>query len=329
MSTHELTTNWLVPNLIAEHTVNLIAGTSRVGKTSLALGMLNQYMAGEGMLDYPASSTVSARRLGAIVLDRQISYTRILLTALEFEHLTTPRTFPLTSPSPESLQRAKEFSKDTNEPTTLAMLMALQESLVGPPQLLLIESIDGLLPSGPINQHLVRKFLFDCQTFCERFDCTIIGTCGAVKQKSGENYTSPIDMISGHSSWGSGVATAIVIANPDSLGHVSSPSRRIFISAPTTEDRYVYGRFEHRGRLELVDRVVADTVHETGAKLSMRLEKEQPGAEFQRDLFLDWGRELAISQRSVERWISDAIRLGELEKFGRTVNARYKKPNPS
>lgn len=325
MPIHHFEYNWLVPNLFAERTVNLLAGTSRMGKTALILTMLNQYAGGEGMLDYPAAEG-PPKKIGALTLDRLDSALRSQVTALECEHLASPQQFPVTSLIPQIKSLARDYSENPrDEPDAFGILRATKEWLQNP-QILLIESFDGLMPAGPINQHAIRKFLRDCAAFCDEWDCAIIGTCGAVKQKFGEYYTSPMDVIAGHSTWGSGVETAVILNYSESTTRAVSGTRQIYIAARGVADRYLHMKFDARGRLEPAGKI-PDMIAGTKAQLYQLLAQQTPGATFQRPDFLAWGKELAISQRSVDKWLAESIELGMIEKHGQTSNSRYLKPN--
>lgn len=325
MSTHYCHVNWLVNNLIAEHSVNLIAGTSRTGKTALALPMLDQYSIGEGMLDYSPNPSLPPRRMGALVLDRSPASIQSEITRLECHNLSTPQTFPITDLDPEIMGAAFRRCEKGSEPNVFDLMCAVQAGLLGRPQLLYIEAIDDLMPPGPVTARVIRKFLVDLGKFCKRQDCTIIGTVGTAKHKAGEGYLAPIDQITGYSTWGSGTATAIIITYPDGPTFTVHDSRRLFIASRGVQDRIAYARFQREGRLELAVPVIreADSPRD---KLSARLAAEPEGSDYTRGVFVEWGEQLTVSSRTVDKWIAEQIELGMLDKQGKTSNAKFRKP---
>lgn len=329
LSSHHAPARWLIPNLIAEHSVNLIAGTSRTGKTVLALTMLDDWLTNGSALDYQAISFPSPIRPAALVLDRPVRELQRAITALACEALATPRSFPIVKMDQSILQAASKLSPGDSVPAN-AILQSVRAALPFSPTFLLIEGIDRLV-SNHLSPLVVSKFLNECHDFCESWDCTILGTIGAVKQKLGEGYVCPIDMISGPPVWGSGVETSIILSLPESSFRLASQPvnliRRFCIYAPSCAERLGYLRMTPQGRMELVEPDSSlPLMARAESMLSQRLDQAPQGKEFSREDFFSWGVEYDISQRSVERWIRSALELGLLLKLGSTRDVRYQKP---
>lgn len=331
LSSHHAPARWLIPNLIAEHSVNLIAGTSRTGKTALALTMLDDWLTNGSALDYQVASTATRPRPAALVMDRLTRDLQQAITTLDCQALAAPRSFPIIELTQDIQSEANRLSQ-SDSASALAILKTVRDRLPFPPTLLLIEGIDRLNMGSHLNPQVVSRFLVECQEFCRTWDCTIIGTIGTMKQKSGDNFLSPIDLISGPPVWGSGVQTVIVLTLPEGSFRLSSQPanliRKFCIYVPSCRERLGYLRMTDSGRMELLDPDASSgpLAARSESLLSQRLEQEPAGKEFPKSIFLAWGEEYDLSSRSVERWLKSALELGSLLKVGTTRDSRYQKP---
>ena len=203
-----------------------------------------------------------------------------------------------------------------------------------PVKFILVEGIQLLMTSGKINdQNAVRRFFDGLNEFCIKHDVTIIGTVGTAKMKRGEYYPQLADQVFGSILWAHESSTLIGIELTDLHLPVERRTglRRIILQPQNGLPSVRYADFDAKSRLMLVDRpeaVEAEKESPSHVMLDAKLDTIYPGTKISRDTFLQWGEEIGVSTRTVDRWI--AIRsddeIGMLEKIGSGKNTIYMKP---
>jgi hypothetical protein len=310
---------YLVPEILLRNSITLIIGGNLSGKTNLALTQLDDYCAGKGFMGYLPGDP--PEQIGAIVCTGtrddlwNVAYKPQFLT-----HVSDPRTFPIVKMRHEVDQTDREALE--------AIYAELNRWAAGPVKLLLVEDLQGLMFTRKVNDpKLVAEFMDNLRKFCIAHGVTILATVSEAKMKRGEAYKIVSHRAYGSILWGQESSCVIGIEREIGAGSL----RKIEICPKAHPDHTRYANFDQNGQLRLLDR--PDTASDSKespnyAKLDARFADEAPGAEFTRETFIQWGEDIGVSSRTVERWL--ALRcnpeLGFIEKIGNARSTTYRKP---
>ena len=317
-----------VPGLFRRRSVNLIVGRSKIGRMRFALTQLNLY-ADLGSPRFLERAVETVVQLGCVI-GAQADQMLHDLRAMGLENLTRPGAFPIVS------YRASRA--DESEP--LHPLKVPYEQLVrsnfcpAPPQFLLIENLQSLLPGGDAaKEKEVAGFMDQLHEFVEERDCTILGTVGTPKMLKGQGYASLPERIKGCTQWAEGADTLIGLdeihatAGNGLTREGAKRYRKVSVMPAGAQEFQLCSRFEQDGRLVLCEWPEGRIWSVTGQPvLEARLLAEREGKKFNRGDFHEWGMQADVSERTVDRWIAAAIKAGLLVKEGAGPLTGYVKP---
>lgn len=309
-----------VPGLFARRSINLLVGPSGSGKTHLALSQLDAYAQGLGFLGYPLPASEPPEQLGAIVATRTLE-----ILFHDVQRMTTALpgagVFPMHRWAPDENLTDLEALEQA--------YLALSNSISRPVRFLYIEGFQAIMTGRESHRLDVQRFYKGVRTLCAKHDVTILGTVGSAKTKRGEYYAVLAERIYGSVWWGHEADTVIAIEEVDVNlpSHLQTSVRRICTHCHGEARKTLYADFGAEGRLTLIEKPETQETP-SYAQLDTFLDAEEPGREFRREVFMDWGEGLGISERTVERWIARCCRedLQLLVKVGNTRATVYKKP---
>jgi hypothetical protein len=322
-----------VPGLFARRSINLIVGDSKTGRMRLALTNLNTYAdpASPIFLDHPVSYPA---RLGCLLCMENKDQTLNDLTTMGLDNLKRLGT---TIGSGFPIVRWYASEADGSEP--LHVLEHPYKSLymdknhqieIGPkPQFILIENIQSLLPSGNTNNEKeVAIFLDLLRKFCDKNDVTVLGTVGTPKATKGYSH---VQRIKGTGLWSEGIDTLISLEEvrasaANGLTRAESNLYRKLTIIPPGQPRIAqWVRFNVvDGRL-----LTCETPQPLGSAgiplLYQRLSQADPGERFTRADLQGWGMYAKAGEHTVDRWIAECIKGGQLRKDGYAATTIYTK----
>ena len=299
----------LVPGLLPRHTLSLLVGTSYVGKTALLLPALARYVSEGDLWGHPAarspSGSLLCARVGYVVCDRTRDEVATRLHLMALPELDWRR-FPFVS---------WQDCRRGESPT----LSELYEEFDNPkPQLLVVEAIQTLMPSGKISDYReVMQFVAVTKRWCRDHDVTILGTTLSPKAKEDEGHYAPFDMALGAGAWSAGTASllALELADPFSSG---STQRKLTILTRTSKPVIEYYDFNNAGHL--VPTIRMDDWRDAMNKQAAALAPDELVTTAE---VLEWGRSLGVSVRSAADWLAGAETEGRLEKVKKGT---YRRP---
>lgn len=310
-----------VPGLLARHTVSLLAGAPFSGRTRFLLPQLENYAAGLPFLGIPCPAP--PEQLGMILCGTEPAAIQRRLDQLGLDHLSDPAVFPLA-----------QWSGDIKDPEEYGLLFPDSFPLEGcyrnltdqaggrPPRFIIIDSIQMLSPRGRASDfHSVSLLYYWLVAWCRYRNCTILATVVTAKARKDSGYTSVREGIFGSVAWSSRAHAVITIDEckvGDTYRKIQVTSKSYFGAFPT-----LYATFGEYGRLVLCDD--PDLPRTTYLEqLDQRL-ADADALEFTRGDFLEWGEELAIGTRTVDKWISTRAEAGILTKTGARRSVIYSK----
>lgn len=322
-----------VPGLFARRSINIIVGDSKTGRMRLALTNLNTYADPDSsiFLDHAISHPVS---LGCILCMRDKDRTLNDLSTMGLENLkhlgTTPGGgFPVF--------RWLASEAETSEPLHLlelpykSLYMDKDHTMeIGPkPNFLLIENLQSLLPSGNTsNEKEVTVFLDLLRQFCNEKDVTILGTVGTPKATKGYSHCQ---RIKGTGLWSEGTDTLISLEEvraSSANGLTRSEAnlyRKLTIIPPGRPRITKWVRFNvEDGRL-----LTTESPQPNGdigiPMLYQMLSLQEAGTTFTRATLQEWGMQAKAGERTVDRWIGECVKGGQLRKDGYAATTLYTK----
>jgi hypothetical protein len=231
---------------IFKREVNLIAGASGTGKTTIALDLLEQARRGESVLGHPALP----REYRILMFDRSEE---------AFE-----RTAKRMGLSSEARQRV--YRPDQRQSFKLAEVLNSymgrldDDELFGDgdspgyPDVVFIEGLDMLVPGGEVlDFDTVSRFLEELAEIARFWNIAILGSVGSPKQKSDSRYLLARDNIFGSVAWGRKSETILHVQlrepeNPNSARQLVVLPRNG--QAETFRLRFRYGRLEEAPELD-------------------------------------------------------------------------------
>lgn len=311
-------TAYLVPEILLRNSITLVIGGNLSGKTNLVLSQLDDYAAGKGFMGYLPGD--APEQIGAIVC----TGTRDDLWNVAYKpqflpHVSDPRTFPIVK---------MVHGEMTDQAAIQSVYDELNRWSAAPVKLLLVEDLQGMMQTRKVNDpKLVADFMATLRQFCIANGVTILATVSEAKMKKGESYKIVSHRAFGSILWGQESSCVIGVEREIGAGSL----RRIEICPKAHADHTSYANFDQNGQLRILDR--PDTASDTKdspahSKLDARFLEEAPGGEFTREIFLQWGEDIGVSIRTVDRWL--ALRsdpdMGFIEKVGNTRSTTYRKP---
>jgi hypothetical protein len=311
-----------VPELFARRSINLLIGTPKSGRTRLALTHLNEYLSAGKFFDYSLKEGQKPEQVGAITCARTFDDMFYKMSSMGLGALQAAHSFPIEKWDP------KACFDDSYTVLDSAYQRLCQHTLT-PVKFLFIDGFQLLQSSGKVNdQHAVGEHYRELQQFCENRDCTILGTVGTAKMKSGESYPLLSHRVMGSAQWTESANTLIGLAVLDTnLPAVRrSAWRELTIQASGSRDRTLYMDFDTDGRLWPKIRQQEAAESTMDAELDRVLELMKPGEQFGRRVVMDWAERLKISPRKADEWIASRLELGFLEKKGNTTSTVYWRP---
>lgn len=322
-----------VPNLFARRSINIIVGDVKTGRTRLALTNLNTYAdpLSPIFLGLPVHNPV---RLGCILCMRDKDRTLNDLTTMGLDNLkhlgTTPGAgFPIHRWYASEAETSEALHLLKHPYESLFMDKDHRRELGPPPNFLLVENLQSLLPSGNTsNEKEVTIFLDQLRRFCNANDVTVLGTVGTPKATKG--YAA-CHRIKGTSLWADGVDTLISfeeVRASSSNGLTRAEAnlyRRLTIIPPGRPRTIQWTRFSvEDGRL-----LTTETPSPSGSigipMLYQMLSLSPTGATFTRVDFDEWGMRAKVSDRTVTRWVGECLKGGQLRKNGHAATTTFTK----
>jgi hypothetical protein len=316
-----------VPGLLAANSVNIVVGSSKVGRMRFLLTQLSAYADPTSplFLDIPVPHPL---QLGCLLCSRDSDRTLYDIRSMDLSNLSAPGAFPIERWHPS---RSDEYEPLHPLRQPYAQFTAAR-CAAGLPRLLLIENLQLLMVGKNImDEEAVAQFLDELHLFCAAHSCTIIGTVGTPKLKKGEYYPNIPHWIRGCAQWGEGVDTIIGIEEirATTLNNLSAADamlyRKIHLKPPGQPKSIRWARFGDTGALYLTDEPSLSPV--TGQNdMDRMLSLVDPSQKLTKQDFILWGLRIGISPRTVARWMAACVQFGLLIKEGSSVATTYRRP---
>jgi hypothetical protein len=341
--TDEALENALPPALFAPQSVNLLFGSTRVGKTTLLLAMLDQYLsdAGSPFLGYPLPAGSVPAQCGAIIATRDTASYRRKINQMVLPAISDHWHFPIAEWNPVGVDIVAEL---------IAHWARLSEECERPVEFLVVEHLQGLLDSvgGSRNSpNDVRNFYRQLREFARDKNVTILGTAGCPKLKAVDRFQQSPDRIYGSTEWGAQTDTLISIDQLDVRKdeELRRTPRRVYIADHALPSDAVENRsravltwvdFNDEGKLVVVGDPDAwggaeeSRVSPMEATLDQILMQDDPGSVRTKPEWVLLAEQAGISERTCENWLSSRSdpEMGMLERVPMTRPRQYRKPGP-
>lgn len=282
---------YLLENVIAEHQVNLVAGSSGSGKTRWIFQLKHEMENSRRFLGYKTQYV----RWGYLSGDRSGESIRETLSNMGMN----PRTVPI-----YSCVDNKAIGKSIP-----ALWAEVCEVLERVPDFLVIDGFTSFCPEGEINNYAkVAKWLGGLQGWCQDQQVTILGACHTTKSREGEEITDPRQRILGSTAWAAYTEGVVVIDKPHQGGEKDA-HRDIYMCGRNSGMEIVKVQFNDQGWLE-----EREEQREKTDALGFLLEDTlRPGTEHKsanlEKLAMDLGK---ISRATFHRWLAKQKERGAL-----------------
>lgn len=292
---------FVVQDLFPSEEVHLIAGPSGAGKTTWLFQFMAEWIDSKPLYGYQSFSSPWLY----IACDRSREATYRTLERIE-----------------SKLDKSRIFSlvDDHTRMVTADDLLELIKAHLPSGGVVFVDGIGSLVPHGKINDYqAVKDFLIFLTRFCKRTHVTIFGTGHATKTKENERFLNPRQRILGSVAWG-GFADSIVIIEPKDLEDSENGERIIQVMARNAESVKIELVFDSTGKL-------VERCDGAGEMLMDRfLLKFKPGEEIPVSTFMDYGTEIKMPKRTIQRWLAKQCEDGKLERVHKGL---YRKTNPN
>jgi hypothetical protein len=312
----------IIPGLFPRNTISFLVHTPFSGSTRFILPQFDNYTAGLPFLGFAVPD--KPEQLGMILCSRDRIETKVMLHDLDLSHLSAPGTFPVVKWScnlDDQIEPLHEFPLEASY-KELTRLADGRE-----PRFLLVESIQLLAPQNKLNDpHAVVDLFNRLKQFCRDRDCTILGTAIMSKTESSDRRKHIPYRIYGAAQWTMGASSIIALEEYND----TSTLRKVVILSKTAHQKTppLWVDFDLQGRL--MPCAAPENRRDTAqSKLDETLAIAEPGAQFTRADFLNWGESLGVGTRTIDRWIQACVQFQILKKEGSTTGAIYTKSRPN
>jgi len=293
---------YIIDEILPAHEVHLVGGPSGAGKTSLTMQLLkdlrlNQLIFGKQSHSVP---------LVYVACDRSLEATKRTIT-----RLGVTLDFPIISLIGSGIKRDID--------NVVSNALRLEPNM----RLLVIDAIGALTPGGKINDYqVVGDFLIHCSEICRAKGITVKGLGHSTKVKEGEDFKNPRQKFLGSVAWG-GFSETMIYIEPSDPSNPTDPNRTIMVLPRNSPSLVLEYAFDQLGRLVPAGDISADLT------LDVNLLKVPEGVPITTPQILEWAKPAGIPKRTVERWISDAIKSGKLERVEGRQRGCYRRPRPA
>jgi hypothetical protein len=286
---------YIVDDLLERRRVHLVTGPSGVGKTRWLLPLVAEWIQGKDVLDkksYPLPC-------GYLVCDRPAEDAKSTIEKMYLDRILTPDRFPIRSWMDES--------EDKIRLETLPKLFPKAK-------VVFIESIAALVPTndrrykGVNDYQSVMRFFRALHSIIRPYDLTIVATIHPPKTKKGEGYIQARDAIRGSNAWAECSNTIFCVERKDEK---DPNGPRSLLVLPRDGEEFEID-LDWNGHNQLVPGT-------TNAVDAFMLDEELDKLPLESILFThvmhEWGETHKINKRTVERWITENVDSGRLERI--------------
>jgi hypothetical protein len=268
---------YLIADLFALCSVNLLAGMSGGGKTRLIFQLLEEIERYQTFFGFPCLSPIRPRYYA---FDRTLPAIHDTLNSMKCE---------LSCYIESRLDTAPKFG-DMTIPTA-------KETTDG--NLLILDGLDCLVPKL-IDSNQVGDLLFRCAKLASSTNSSVWGALGTSKVKNGEGYSHPRERIIGSSFWARMTETNMLISQEDE----SDDSSRTFYILPRNSRNYSIALTFDEGRL-------VRTILSKADDQDLKFMAELPGGIFETSAAYDVAVRLGMSRatmfRSIQRLLGQRL----------------------
>jgi len=292
----------IIDTLLPCYGVNLVGGSSGVGKTTFLLQLLSALQTNQEFLGH------CTRPVEYIYVSCDRDATAIRRTC-ERVGVSVPqhRVFPMLSSASLSLDQlagyvVKHRIKNKHDPSVH--------------YLVLIEGMVRYMRSGNMNDYrATADFLADLTHISTTNNCTFIGTVHAAKARERDMVFNPRERVLGSVAW-SAYSKTIIFIEPLDPKDPTNPGRKIWVMPRESQAEEFDFSFSDDGRLHLTaDESVTFLFDADYAAL-------QKGEVITTKLVREWAEKKSVTERTAYRWLAGMWQQGRLEKLGRGA---YKK----
>lgn len=303
-----------VPGLIASHTVNLLIGGGKSGKTILMLSEIENYVQAGQMLGHQLEAGQSPVQCAIVARGGTLGEMHDTIRDLGMTHCSNPVTVPLTQ-----WEEPKGVGVEANIEAYVEIYRELCLAARRPIRLMFVEDFQSTMHEGKsTDPGTVNKFYRHLKKFLIENNVAVIGTINQAKTRIGERYPLLSDHAYGSIAWGMGASSLVGIEHRylQIEEGVRPTLRKVTVQPAKSKSVQFYMDFTIDGRLERVDMEESSETSAAFQLLDAALSKSDPGKVFKRGEFKDWGEGLGVGERTVDRWISSRSddRIGVMEK---------------
>lgn len=216
---------YLVEDIFAVGSVNLLAGMSGAGKSRFMFQSVEELEKQQSLLTYKILSEV---RCKYFAFDRSQQACWDLLTRM--------KCFPK-CPIVSILSQTKSFD-DLCIPT---------REEIGDANFVILDGFDFAVKGNVIDLRTVGRLLFQCGRLAEDLGICILGALGTAKVKGMDSYDSPREKILGSSAWARLCETILIMEKPNDA--VDDKSRNLLVLPRNNENTSLALTFNKQGRL--------------------------------------------------------------------------------
>lgn len=288
----------IVDSLFKKGQIHLFGGASGVGKSRLAIPMLERIKNGELVFGHESHATDFVY----VAVDRDYNTARALIFDLGFD----ADSWNIFSLLEDALFQEMEFKR-------------ILENYIIPQfpnaKLIFVEGMGMLLPNI-IDYYAVRKFLHGLLDICHKKEITIIGSVHSPKMKEGERYQLTRENILGSVAWG-GVADTIVGFDFAKRENPLDPGRKIVVWPHSFGKQEIFHlSFNDLGVLQQVDdpRMVRARNNKKSKDVFWQFVAEHPG-EFVAAELIDYAEKCQTSRTDIFGLLKDSVEEGRVEKL--------------
>lgn len=281
---------FIVDDILPAREVHIIGGPSGSGKSSLVFQLLiEQIRQGLPVFGHPSISIPMCY----VSCDRSDASIKRTLKRLNI-------------PNPIPILNARSIT------TSMETVIQRSRDLVPGCKLIFIEAIIRFVPEGKMNDYkIVSDYLTYLGLLCEKYDVTLVAITHAPKTHENEHYANPRQRLSGSVAWGAFTETVILI-EPD-----GEEDGRLISVLPRNGEEMTYTYAFEKGILkEVSPEGTTFDLLDKHALPALKPDTLYPRLEI---LELVGQFHIKCSEKTVQRWLNDKVRIGRMEKITRGV----------
>lgn len=224
---------FLIEDIMPERELHLIAGPSGVGKTTLAMQLMEAYI---HELPWMGKKCTN-KGVAYFSCDRSKASLQRSMDRLGLD----PWTFPTGC--------SRELPDRTN--ISIDQILDWRRRVDHKAKLLVIDGLARLTPAGKISDYkLVADFLSGIVERCETEDITILGIVHSAKTRDSDKISNPRQRIVGSVSW-AGYSDLIITMDPEDAKDPKNPTRVVHI-LPRDSGEFTVKIRNENGRLVIL-----------------------------------------------------------------------------